>query len=85
MIVPQRLSEHPLRTLTHEVIDQRRRLTQLDAHGASTPAAGAGTTVNLGRTFPTSVGAPVLLENLHSITGKLRPSRSSTGLKHCSW
>jgi len=40
----------------------------------------------MGRTFPTSVGTPVLLENLHSITGKVRPSRSSTstGFKHCS-
>jgi len=40
----------------------------------------------MGRTFPTSVGTPVLLENLHSITGKVRPSRTSTstGFKHCS-
>ena len=42
--------------------------------------------MNMGPTFPTSVGTPVLLENLHSITGKVRPSRTSTstGFKHCS-
>src|SRR3984893_3741444 len=64
-------------------------ITDEDSPSATLPIrascpAGSGTTVSMGRTFPTSVGAPVLLENLHSITGKVRPSRSSTGLKHCS-
>lgn len=43
-------------------------------------AAGSGTMVSMGRAFPTSVGAPGLLENLDSIlenldsiTGKVRP------------
>lgn len=27
----------------------------------------------MGRTFPTSAATPVMLENLHSITGKVRP------------
>jgi transposase-like protein len=40
--------------------------------------------VSTGRTFPTGVGAPILLEGLQVI-GRVRPSRSSTGLKHCSW
>jgi hypothetical protein len=39
--------------------------------------------VSKGRTFPTGVGAPILLEGMQVI-GRVRPSPSSTGLKHCS-
>src|SRR4051794_14189991 len=40
--------------------------------GSSEPSA-PGTTVSTGRTFPTSVPAPVLLESL-KITGRVRPA-----------
>jgi hypothetical protein len=38
----------------------------------------------MGRTFPTDAPTSALPENLHSITGKVRPPSRSTGFKHCS-
>src|SRR6185503_1148037 len=44
----------------------------LSRRGSSASAA-PGTTVSTGRTFPTGVGAPILLEGLH-VLGRVRPS-----------
>ena len=75
----QRLGQHPASALPHDLIDQRR------------PAAGrviaVGHLRNYGEhgcTFPTGVGASVLLET-SQIIGKVRPLPiRSTGFKHCS-
>ena len=40
--------------------------------GSSRPLDSSGTTLSTGRTFPTGVGAPILLEGMQ-ITGRVRP------------
>ena len=55
----QGFGEHPAGTLTHDLVDQ---LAELPAPRGSSALALSGTTVSTGRTFPTGVGAPILLE-----------------------
>ena len=65
----QRLGQHPPGALADDLVDQRRRPSRRRGSSAS---AAPGTTVSTGRTFPTGVGAPILLEGLKMI-GRVRP------------
>jgi hypothetical protein len=77
----QRLGQHPPGTLTDNLIDQRRRLAQLDAPDAGVVSYGLGGYGEHGSYLPDQHCCAGLLENLHSITGKVRPSRSSTDIR----
>jgi hypothetical protein len=61
------LGQHPTRAITHDLIDQR---GAIPAGFSTISFRNYG---EHGRTFPTSVPAPVLLESL-KITGRVRPS-----------
>jgi hypothetical protein len=63
----QRLGQHPPGTVADDLVDQRHR--RRSAAAAPPPHAwssllldSSGTTVSTGRTFPTGVGAPILLD-----------------------
>ena len=68
----QRLGQHPPGTLAHE---SHRSTTTPDGAAAAEPSRSAEseTTVSMGRTFPTSVAAPVLLGTFIRSPGKVRP------------
>jgi hypothetical protein len=69
----QGLGQHPPRTVAHDLVDQRRRRRR-GCGGVVIAVVGLlGDTLSMGRTFPTGVGAPILLEGLQ-ITRRYDPS-----------